>query len=222
MRTLFVLAALTSSAPALAGGIRGIVKLDGAAPALAPLATNRDQGVCGKSVADESIVVKDGKLQNVVLTVKGAPAPTPKAEAVKVVLDQSQCRYVPHVQAATVGTPVDIVNSDPVLHNSHGFAGTATAFNLAMPLKGQKIEKKLSKPGVVSVKCDVHPWMQAYIVVTAAPSAVTGEDGAYTIKDVPAGTYTISAWHEKLGEKTTQVTVPETGEVTVDLSFAAK
>jgi len=206
-------------APALAGDIRGSVKFSGAAPKAQPIPTTKDQTACGQSVADESIVVSNGKLKNVVLTVQGAPKPAPGAEPVRVTMDQSKCHYIPHVQAAAVGTPVDILNSDPVLHNIHSYLGTSTVFNLAMPFKGQKIVKTLAKPGLVNVKCDVHSWMHAYIVVTDAPFAVTGDDGTFVIRGVPPGTYTMTAWHEKLGEKTAQVAVPASGEVAADFTF---
>jgi plastocyanin len=212
-----VLAAVLA-VPALAGDIKGVVSFSGAPPKLAPLPTTRDQTACGTSVADESVVVAGGKLKNVVLTVKGAPAPA-AGEPVRVVLDQTKCHYVPHVQAAAVGSPVDIINSDPILHNIHGYLAQATTFNLAMPLKNQKISKVLAKPGLINVKCDVHSWMHAYIVVTESPFAVSGDDGAFTIKGVPAGTYTLSAWHEKLGEKSVQVTVPAAGAATADFTF---
>ncbi len=204
------------AAPALAGDIKGTVKFAGAAPKLAPLKATKDQGTCGADLPDESVVVSNGKLKNVVITVKGAAA---KPAAGKITLDQHKCRYVPHVQAAAAGSSLEILNSDPILHNIHGYLGSATAFNLAMPLKNQKIQKKLDKPGLVHVKCDVHNWMSAYIVVVDAPFGVAGDDGTFTVQNVPAGTYTVTAWHEKLGEKTAQVTVPAAGAVTTDFTF---
>jgi plastocyanin len=215
---IFGIAALLA-VPALAGDIKGNVRYVGAAPKLVPLPATKDQATCGQSLPDESLIVSNGKLKNVVLTVKGAPKPEPGTEPVRVVLDQTKCHYVPHVQAAAVGTPIDILNSDHILHNIHGYLGQATAFNLAMPLKNQKIAKKLDKPGLVNVKCDIHSWMHAYIVVTDVPFAVSGEDGGFVIPNVPPGTYTVTAWHEKLGEKTAQVTVPAAGPATVEFSF---
>jgi plastocyanin len=211
--------AVALAAPALAGDIRGTVKFSGTPPKAQAIPTTKDQTICGQSVADESLVVSNGKLKNVVLTVQGAPKPAPGTAPVRVTIDQARCHYVPHVQAAAVGTPVDILNSDPILHNIHSYLGAATVFNLAMPFKGQKIMKTLAKPGLVNVKCDVHSWMHAYVVVTDTPFAVTGDDGAFAIRGVLPGTYTLTAWHEKLGEKTAQVTVPASGEVAVDFTF---
>jgi hypothetical protein len=88
-----------------------------------------------------------------------------------------------------------------------------------MPLKDQKVEKKLSKAGVVRVKCDVHAWMAAFVVVVDGPASVSAANGAFEIKDVPAGTYTVTAWHEKLGEKTAQITVPASGSAALDFTF---
>jgi len=210
--------AVLLAASAFAGDVRGVVTFAGAPPKLAPVPTTKDQAACGTSVQDQSIVVTGGKLENVVLTVKGAPKPA-AGEPVRVVIDQTKCHYVPHVQAAVVGAPIDILNSDPILHNIHGFLGQATTFNLAMPLKNQKISKVLAKPGLISVKCDVHPWMHAYIVVTESPFAVTGADGAFAITGVPAGTYTLTAWHEKLGEKSAPLTVSDTGVARVDFTY---
>lgn len=215
MAALAALAALLAS-PASAGEIKGTIKLNGPAPKLATLKATKDVTVCGADLPDPSIMVTNGKLENVVVTVKGGSA---KAEPGKVTVDQHKCHYVPHVQATGTGSSLDILNSDPILHNIHGYLGTATAFNLAMPLKNQKITRKLDKPGLVRIKCDVHAWMSGYIVVSDTPYAVSGKDGTFVIKNVPAGTYTLDAWHEKLGQKTAQVTVPATGEVTTDFSF---
>ncbi len=208
--------AMLVSAPALAGDIKGTVKFTGAAPKLAPLKASKDTATCGADLPDESVLVAGGKLKNVVVTVKGVAA---KPAPGKITLDQHKCRYVPHVQAVAAGSSLDILNSDPILHNIHGYLGSATAFNLAMPLKNQKIARKLDKPGIVHVKCDVHSWMSAYIVVVDTPFAVAGDDGTFTIQNVPAGTYTVTAWHEKLGEKTAQVTVPATGAASADFTF---
>jgi len=214
---LAALILLLGAAPmARAGEVKGSIAFTGTAPDLKPLLVTKDQAACGKSVPDETVEVSKGKLANVVVTVKGAPTHPGTTE---VVIDQQKCRYHPHVQAAAAGSGLQIVNSDPVLHNIHGYLGQVTTFNVAMPLKDQKVTKKLAKPGVVRVKCDVHNWMGAFVVVVDGPAAVSGADGAFEIKDVPPGTYTVTAWHEKLGEKTAQVTVPASGAALLDFSF---
>ncbi|GEJ56783.1 TonB-dependent receptor [Anaeromyxobacter diazotrophicus] len=212
---VLVLAAV--AAPAGAGEIKGTVSFTGAPPQLAPLKVTKNQNVCGATVPDQSIEVAGGHLENVVVMVKGSGLPKPPPE--KIVLDQEKCHYKPHVQATGPGATVEIVNSDPMLHNIHGYLGTTTVFNIAMPIKGQKIPRVLSKPGVVHVKCDVHEWMNGWIVVSDTPYAKVGDDGSYTIKDVPPGTYTVTAWHEKLGEKSQQVTVPASGDAAASFTY---
>jgi plastocyanin len=207
---------LCAASAAQAGEVTGSVSFAGTAPDLKPLLVTRDGAACGTSVPDESLEVSKGKLANVVVTVKGAPT---RPGAIQVVLDQQRCRYRPHVQAAAVGSGLQIVNSDPVLHNVHGYLGQATTFNVAMPVRDQKVTKVLARLGAVRVTCDVHAWMGAFVVVVDGPAAVSGADGSFTIKDVPPGTYTVTAWHEKLGEKTAQLTVPASGPARLDFSF---
>ncbi len=157
-------------------------------------------------------------LKNVIITVEGTGTAKPAPRTV--VIDQHNCRYHPHVQAAPAGSTVNILNSDPLLHNIHGYLGQQTLFNVAMPLKGQKVPRPLPRSGVVRIKCDIHNWMNGWLVVSDFPYAVNGADGAYTLKGLPAGTYTVKAWHEKLGEKTAQVTVPASGDATADFTFS--
>ncbi|HTN52558.1 MAG TPA: carboxypeptidase regulatory-like domain-containing protein [Anaeromyxobacter sp.] len=220
MRTpaLLLLPLAAFAARASAGDVHGTVKYTGTPPKEAPFTTNRDQKVCGTSVPNEMLEISNGSLENVVITVSGAGAP--KEAPKTITIDQHECRYHPHVQAAPVGSTLEILNSDPMLHNIHGYYGQQTLFNVAMPIKGQKIPKVLPRAGVVRIKCDVHNWMHGYVVVAEGPYAVVGKDGAYTIGGLPAGTYTVTAWHEAFGEKTSQVTVPATGQVAADFTFS--
>jgi|WetSurMetagenome_2_1015567.scaffolds.fasta_scaffold161322_2 hypothetical protein len=208
-----LLALLPSAAPA--GELRGVARFLGTPPGPATLETTKERELCGTSVPDETVQVANGKLRNVVVVVKGAPARAPG----KATLDQRTCRYVPHVQAIPLGSTLEVVNGDPTLHNVHGYLGQATAFNLAMPSKDQRVARQMKKPGLVVVRCDVHAWMSAYVWVVEGPSAVTGEDGAFVIPDLPPGTYEVTAWHEKLGEKKGSATVPPTGPATLDFDF---
>jgi len=211
-----VLAALIST-PALAGDVKGTIHFKGAPPALAPLKVTKDANTCGQTVPNESVQVSNGRLENVVVTVDVAGAAKPQPQ--KVVLDQQGCRYHPHVQVAPVGSTLEIHNGDPMLHNIHGRLGQMTVFNLAMPVKGMQIPKQLAKEGLVHVQCDVHSWMEGWVVVTDQPAAVGGKDGTYVVKGVPPGAHTVTAWHEKYGKQTQQVTVPASGEATVDFTF---
>ncbi len=212
----FVLA-VALAVPALAGDVRGTIHFKGAPPTLPPLKVTKDMNHCGQTVPNESVEVKNGLLANVVVTVEGAGAGKPAAQ--KLTLDQHGCQYHPHVQVAPLGSTLEIVNSDPMLHNIHGRLGQMTVFNLAMPVKGMQIPKQLAKEGVVHVQCDVHSWREGWVVVTDHPSTVGAADGTYVIKGLPAGTYPVTAWHEKYGKQTQQVTVPASGEVKADFTF---
>lgn len=191
------------------GSLTGVVRAEGPTKELPNVAITKDASVCGKEAAREVLrVATDGAVANVVVTLRGAKAtaslpPTPHAA-----VDQVGCRYTPHVQAVTVGTAVDLLNNDAVLHNVHGTLDAAggspiTVFNVAMPWKGQKLPTVLKRPGIIKLRCDAgHTWMNAYIHVFDHPYfAVTDGKGRFTIKDVPAGQYTLEYWHEPLGDK---------------------
>ena len=134
-------------------------------------------------------------------------------------LDQVGCRYQPKVFGVMKKQKVEIKNSDPTLHNIHSFAKRGE-FNVGMPTQGQKIIKKFKKNQVgASIKCDVHPWMQAYVSVFSHPFfATSGSDGAFSIADLPDGEYDVVAWHPKLGEKMGKAKVAG-GNGNVDFSF---
>jgi len=196
---------LLVAGPALANGtIEGTIRLAGPAPAVAARAIAKDTSVCGKDAPNESVVVgKAGGLANVVVFVRDARVagtPPPVAGAA---LDQRQCRYVPHVQALTVGTPLAVMNNDAILHNVHGNqardgAPPLTAFNVAMPIKGQKLPVAMRQPGLMKLQCDAgHTWMNAWIYVFDHPYyGVTDEAGAFVIAGVPAGEHVVEVWHE--------------------------
>jgi hypothetical protein len=123
-----------------------------------------------------------------------------------------------------VNQPLEIVNSDPTLHNVNAKPSLNQPFNIAQPVKGMKTSKKFTKPEVgVKFKCNVHPWMSAYAVVLEHPFfGVSGEDGAFAIQSLPAGQYVVEAWHEKLGSQTQHVTVNEGQPASADFTFKAQ
>jgi plastocyanin len=218
-RRLQAIAAALLLAPvaALAGEVAGVVRWTGPAPAPAPVETDRDRSVCGPSVAEESVLVTDGGLVNVVVRVE---VPGAMAEPAPLVLDQRGCRYLPRVQAAAPGSTLELRNGDPVLHNVHGYAGAATTFNVPMPIQGGKAPRLLARPGVIRVACDVHAWMSASILVTESRHvAVTGPGGRFRLEGVPAGSWQAVAWHERYGEKRVVIEVPARGVVTLPLSY---
>lgn len=201
-----------------AGGsvVSGTIKAAGVAPKLPTVKVTKDASSCGAEYAGEAARVDaSGGLANVVVTLRPAkpaapaaamPTATTAAAAAppaKATLDQVGCRYQPHVQAVGVGTELTLINSDRVLHNVHGNVGPVTVFNVAMPIKGQRLPTKLTRPGLVRLQCDAgHTWMNAWIYVVDHPHyAVTDAAGHFEIRDVPAGDYTVELWHEPLDGK---------------------
>jgi hypothetical protein len=137
-----------------------------------------------------------------------------------VVLDQLGCQYQPHVVTTQTGQPFKILNSDGLLHNVHGLPEKNTPFNRAMPAGVTETEYTFNKEEVFKVKCDVHPWMGAWVGVFAHPfHDVTGADGTFSFSGLPAGSYEIEALHEKLGTLTAQVTVADGEAANSDFTF---
>jgi len=196
---------------ATAGNITGKVMLEGSPPAN-PVIKMASDPACGSAeVRGESYVVDNGALQNVFVYIKDGlgnkyifDTPT---EPVK--LDQQGCHYTPHVVGVRVTQPLEVINSDATLHNVHGMPETNREFNQGQPVKGMKNTVAFTAPEVmIPFKCDVHSWMNAFVGVVSHPYfAVTGSGGTFELKTVPPGTYTIEAWHEKLGRQTQTVTV---------------
>ena len=203
------------------GTIRGKVVFNGAVKKKTVLPT-KDKRVCGKLRKEPLILVGDGgAVKDSVVYLKGIGSgkPWPEMMTQVPVLDQESCKFHPHVQVARQGS-LDIVNSDPVLHNTHGYYGKRTAFNVALPEQNQKVTKVLKLPGTVKVDCDAHGWMLGWVHVVDNPYFFqTGDDGAFSIADVPPGDYTLAAWQEWLGEIEIPVTVRagETTELAIDL-----
>lgn len=204
-----------------AGDLTGTVKFSGTAPEREPIAMNADPNCMAAHpepvLAENVIVNSNGTLKNVFVYVKeGLQEQTFPAPTTPVTMDQKGCQYNPHVFGIQVGQPLEIINSDNTLHNVHSLAEKSKQFNLGMPLQGMKVTKKYEQPEIMAkFKCDVHPWMNAYAGVLNHPFfAVTGDDGSFTIKDLPPGNYVLEAWHEQYGTQTQNITVPGAAEFT--------
>jgi plastocyanin len=209
-----------------ASAITGTVTYNGKVPNLKPLAMDADPACAAKHkspVANEMLVLGSGNgLGNVMVRVKSPVAGTFTAPAQPAVIDQDGCQYTPHVLGVMVGQTLKVKNSDGLLHNVHALPKVNTPFNMAMPANRTEAETKFGKEeGMFLVKCDVHPWMSAYVGVFANPFfAVSGADGKFSISGLPPGTYEIEAWHEKLGTKSASVTVAADKSATIDFVFA--
>jgi len=212
---------------ATAGTVRGTVTLTGAAAKNEAIRMNADP-VCikqapGEQLQETFVVGGDGKtLGNVFVYVKdGLGNYVYDAPSGPVTLDQRGCRYSPHVFAVRVNQPIEIINSDPTLHNVHATPMVNQEFNTGQPIQGMKMEHRFTRPEVmVPFKCDVHGWMNAYAAVMDHPFyAVTKEDGVFELKGLPPGTYTVEAWHERLGASTQSVTLAASGTQEVNFSF---
>ncbi len=222
--------AQTATAPSTAGGaaataapaanvadaatIAGLVKLEGAAPKMPSIPMSADsyclsQHPNGQGAQDEEVVVgPGGELANVIVYVKNAP-PGP-ATTTPAVLDQKGCQYHPHVQVLEVGQPLQIKNDDATLHNVHAMPNNNAQFNEGQPVQGMVSTHKFDKAEIVPfrIKCDVHGWMKSFMAVLPHPyHSVSAMNGTFSIGNLPPGTYTLTAWHEKYGTQEQQVTV---------------
>jgi plastocyanin len=208
--------------------VGGTVTFTGKAPTLKPLTMDADPACAkkhSKPVPSEMLVLGNGNtMGNIMVWVsKGLPAgktwPVPKTP---VTLDQNGCQYKPHVMGIMVGQAYKILNSDGVLHNIHTLPKVNKAFNKGMPATLKETSTTFEKPEeVFHIKCDVHPWMSAYVAVFTHPFfSVTGTDGKYAISGLPPGTYEITAWHERLGTQTASITVGASDKKAQDFKFA--
>jgi len=212
-----------------ASTITGTVTYAGTMPKLNPLSMDADPACAKKHtapVANEMLVLgPNNSMANILVWVsKGVPAgKTYPAPTTPATLDQKGCQYLPHVQDMMVGQPYKILNEDGILHNVHALPKVNKQFNQPMP--GTMKEKTVSfdKPeDVFQIKCDVHPWMVAYVGVYTHPfHATTKSDGKFTISGLDPGTYEITVWHERLGMQKATVTVAANETKAQNFKFAA-
>lgn len=200
------------------GVVRGVVNFVGTPPVMQNIA-NQPCHEDATPLVEESVIVTDGKLKNVFVYVKnGARSDGANVEAA--ILDQVNCQYVPHVVGVQVGQKLLIRSSDPTLHNVHYVPQLNPAANFGMTGAGQEKSVTFEHAEFITVKCDVHPWMNAHIGVFDDPLfAVSAADGTFEIKGLPAGKHTLVAWHERYGELTKEIEVVA-GRVDVDFEYS--
>jgi plastocyanin len=218
------------------GALVGRVRLVGEPVKGEPIPVRKNTDVCGETKPFEALVVGPGKgVKNTVVYLENVER---GKKASDLELDNAKCLFVPHVAAVMVGARVRVKNTDPVLHNTHGFHDRVTVFNIAQPVKDQVIDitQRIKKPGVIEVLCDAHTHMRGWLVARDSPYfAVTDGEGRYRMTEIPPGRYKVVAWHEGWIETgkdkdgrpvydaprvlTHEVTIPARGEATLDFEL---
>lgn len=218
--------------PATIGDITGVARLAGKAPAPVRMDISMDPACtasAGGPVYSEQYAVKGDRIANVYVYVKSGPDAAMNSRptgTTPVIVDQKGCIYTPHVVAVAVGQPVEFHNSDPIMHNIHTMPQTVgnTPVDVSQGPQGKPRDTMFSKPEVMMpVRCNIHPWMEAFINVSATPwFAVTGPEGKFELKGLPEGQYILGAVQEKLGEQEIKVTVKPKTATQADVTFASK
>lgn len=216
-----------SSGPTGTASVSGVIHFTGAAPSNPKIDMSQETVCQGKYTSpptDPQFVVKDGKLGNVFVYVDSGLPNGAKytASATPVEIDQSGCLYHPRVFGAMTGQDIVIKNNDAVLHNIKAVPKVNRGFNISQPSAGMTSKRSFSDPEVmVPLECNVHGWMHAWVGVLPHPFFATADStGSFSIKNLPAGTYTIRAWHEKLGVQSQTVTVGAGEAKTADFTFS--
>lgn len=208
--------------------ITGKVSFEGAAPMPKPISFGPERPCAlahpDKTPVEESLVVNSNNTVKWALVyVKDGVTGQYQSPANAVEIDQSGCIFSPHGAAAMVGQTVQFKNSDDLLHNVRTNSKVNKMFNIAQPVKGMTTSKVFDQPEIgIQLRCDVHFWMAAYFHILSHPFfAVTGDDGSFTIANLPAGTYTIEVWHEKLGTQSQTITVSDGEKKEMDFTLSA-
>jgi len=210
------------------GAISGTVMFEGTAPANPALDMSEEPNCAARysgRPTDPVVMVNGGRLANVFVRVTGGlpagPYPTP---ATKPEIDQAGCLYHPRVVGVMAGQAITILNSDSLLHNIKAVPTANRGFNVSQPRAGMSREQVFTEPEImVPLECNVHGWMKAYVGVVAHPYfATSADDGSFTIRGLPPGTYQVEAWHESLGTKTGEVTIGADGMGSVTFTYGAR
>jgi plastocyanin len=185
----------------------------------------RDSKLCGEEVIGEELNVMEGSrgIEGVIVSLEGIEKGKPKPKEEVLIIENRGCRFIPSVTATVVGSTLQVQNTDPILHTTHARFESKhgrTLWNIVQQAGAQGIMKLLTMPGVVDVRCDLHPNMRSYVHVFNHPYyTVTDTDGVFEMTNVPAGTYQLTAWHARIGSRGRVVTVPQNGTVTADIGM---
>lgn len=208
-----------------AGTITGNVKFVDSPPKLAPVKVTKDQDYCGETLPNESYLIDtNGGFKNVVVFLE-AFQPVPTDPQRLNMIENTGCRYAPRVLAMQKGERLRVKNNDPKLHIPHSYLNEKTVFMLSLPFKNSILDatQKIRDAGILKLVCDTHAWMLGFVHVFDHPFfAVTDEKGAFSIPNIPPGTYTLKAWHEDAGVRSQEVVVSESGDIRVNFEFAKK
>jgi plastocyanin len=219
----------SSSSASETGGITGKVYFHGTPPQLRPILMDKDP-VCaseqsGTVLPEDGRVNTNGTLPNAFVYVEKGPANLSAAvPATQVTLTQNGCVYEPHVLGIVVGQTLQVVTSDPTTHNIHVMPKGSRSWNVTQQPGSQPITSKFSHPEImVPVRCNIHPWMEAYIGVVSNPYfAVTGNDGSFQIQGLPPGDYTLDVWVASFGTQQRQITVRPGEKTSIDFAFTGQ
>jgi plastocyanin len=228
--SLIVVASTASTGAVLApvenaGSITGKVTFTGTPPKMRPIDMAKEPTCAAqhpKPIMTESVVTGPGNsVQWAVVYISAGDQPG-AAPSTPVRYDQKGCEYIPHVAAFEVGQPLEIYNNDQTSHNIHPLAKKNPEWNKSQPPGTPPIQAKYDQPEFIAVKCNVHPWMHGYFaVLSTSHFAVTGNDGSFSIEGLPPGKYTVTAWHERFGTQSQEVTVSGTEAASANFVFKA-
>lgn len=212
-----------------AGSVTGTIRFDGVPPQLKTI-NMIDVSNCAKMhatpVLTEGVVPGDnGSLQNVVVFLQGdfsAYSFPPTNSPVNV--NQEGCVYSPHVVAVMTGDPLEVANADSVTHNINAISQSRQGWNETQLPGSAPIVRRFAREEIpITVKCTMHPWMRLYVAVLSHPYfQITGKDGQFALRNVPPGTYTLTAWHEVYGTKKLTVAIQPKQEQTVSITYTDK
>lgn len=214
--------------PAPGGAITGKVTLSGAPPRSKPLDLAKEPECvlmhASHPLYPENVVIGPGNsLRNVVVYISSGASDDSASPLAPAIFDQKGCHYATHVLAVRVGQEIQISNSDPFSHNIHPLARVNREWNKMQPPGTPPFSYAYDHDEIIPIKCNIHPWMQGYFVVLKTGHfAVTGEDGRFTLPDLPPGHYVVTAWHEAYGTQTKDITITGEGSVSLDFTFSAK